>query len=200
MQRLSLFRLHVDNFAKNSSVPLGDGLPVASRDDAEDPCSEAQSTGRAALYDRVFSSRRCGGTRGLWFARGMVLRSSSCRPHCSLPRQAKRHYARCHRLRYEEWQGRRTHSSWKLLDSRSHRTQTPSKSYCCILSCRLGPREMLKHRSSSPAILRLWPLQHGIPGQPGVDVIACGCCFHDLPLIVADTLSFVFVLRACYGM
>jgi len=82
VQRSSLSRLHVGNFAKNSSVPLGDRLPVASRDDAEGPCSEAQSTGRAALYDRVFSSRRraqipCGGTRGLWFARGMVLRSSS---------------------------------------------------------------------------------------------------------------------------
>ena len=44
---------------KNSSVPLGDRLPAASRDAAaEGSCSEAQSTGRAALYDHVFSSRR----------------------------------------------------------------------------------------------------------------------------------------------
>ncbi|CAD6214833.1 unnamed protein product [Miscanthus lutarioriparius] len=32
--------------------------------------------------------------------------------------------------------------------------------------------KMLKHRSSSPAILRLWPLQHGIPGQPDLFTVA----------------------------
>jgi hypothetical protein len=51
VKRSSFPRLHISNLAKFPSVPLIDGLSVVSRGDVEGPCSEAQSTERAALYD-----------------------------------------------------------------------------------------------------------------------------------------------------
>jgi len=51
-------RLYLGKFTKIPSVLLRDGLPVVSRSDDEGPCSEAQSTGSAALYDLAPSSRR----------------------------------------------------------------------------------------------------------------------------------------------
>ena len=58
VQRSSFPRLYLGKFTKIPSVLLRDGLPVVLRSDDEGPCSEAQSTGSAALYDLAPSSRR----------------------------------------------------------------------------------------------------------------------------------------------
>jgi hypothetical protein len=119
VQHPSLPRLRLGNFTQNSSVPPGDGLPVISWGDAEGLCSEVQSTERAALYDRVFSSRR----------------------HARIPRGA-------------------------LAD-------------CGLV---VGWYSAPRHAGrAAPVASSRAPL-----------------CFHDLPLIAADTMSFMFVLLACY--
>jgi hypothetical protein len=58
VQRSSICRLRLDLFAKNTLLWPGDGVLVASRDDGEGPCSEAESSARAALYDVVFLNWR----------------------------------------------------------------------------------------------------------------------------------------------
>jgi len=90
VQRSSLSRLHVGNFAKNSSVPLGDGLPVASRDDAkaraprpnrrgELRCTTASSRVDAALRSRVGALADCGLRAGWCSAPPHAGRVAPCR-------------------------------------------------------------------------------------------------------------------------